>query len=248
MKESTRDKLWESYGEKRLKLENSDFVESVLQSLEDVGICHIRCLGLGSISDSLLAMYQLCLLNIIESHLNENNKEIQVSLWDPIFTDNEKLFLEDKFKYQVIEDIELVMSKSLFYLPHFPISILETFITESKPIYILSNDLNVYTNKFTDLKYFEQFPNCARLTKLIQDKTAPKPKEEPTEDEFQVVVKKKNRKKKSSLVYTPPIIEYDFESAFFNDVESSVIEQGNKLDHPWDSAFTDLAFMKIIKN
>jgi hypothetical protein len=248
------EKLWNSFQDKLMKLKDSDLVKSIIKLFHSLEISHIRCLGLGSVSDSSLAMYQLCLLNIIQLYFNKDDKKInfKITFWDPAFTEQDKLFLTDKFDYEIIKDLESDTSSTLFYLPHFPIAELETFISEIKPLFVLSNDLTIYTTKFTDAKYFELYPNCSRLAKLIQDsnddssKTIPKE----IENEFQIVTKKKNRKnrkRENNAIFTPSTVNYDFDSAYFSSVQTSILKEGNDLSNAWTSAFTDLSFMKILK-
>lgn len=248
------DATWSVFVDRKRKLESSDLFKQISQTFDNNNIDNIdriRCLGLGSVTSSLLSMYQLCLLNLLEKYFLKNEQKIEVSIWDPIFSEKDKHFITERFNYKIIENDKDDNEKkysTMFYLPHFPISILETFITTNQPTCLLSNDLTVYTNKFTDSKFFQLYPNSARLAKLILDKNQMKDnkfvKESSINDEFRVV-KKKNRKKKSSILYTPPVVDYDFSSAYFKDVSCIIITEGNDLSHPWDSAFTDLTFSII---
>lgn len=249
-------KILDDLNIKKEILVKTQLFKEILTSLGDIEISYIRCLGLGSISNSSLAMYQLALLELIISHYKKSNTDesvLNVSFWDPAFSTEDIDFISKTLEYSVVEDIDLSknLDSTLFYMPHFPIEILEKFITDTKPIYILSNDVTAYTIKFTDLKFFELYPNCARLSKLITDKSNKKMIEKnekiPINDDFQVVVKKKNRKRKNNSKYIPPVVDYDLPSAFFKDVLFDRIQLGNDTSQAWDSAFTDLSFMTILQ-
>lgn len=277
------DKLWTVFTERKDNLKNSDLYKQIIDVIRPIKeISRIHCLGLGSI-DSLLSMYQICLLSLIADHFNEtnngntnnaiNNKDnkgkidgkdenininkIKVSLWDPIFTETDISFIVDRLNYEIIKPDDTVYNNSVikkstfFYLPHFPILELEKFLANIKPMYLLSNNLLVYNDKFTDLKYFQLYPNCARISKLESDNTKDSKVASNNStlnssiDDFQVV-KKKNRKNRKVLNYIPPVVDYDFESAFFKSVITINITMGNNLTNSWSSAFTDLSFYTII--
>ncbi|KAG0690285.1 hypothetical protein C6P40_003306 [Pichia californica] len=256
------DKIWSLFEERKSILQKSSLYKQILQSLDPLNdiITRIRCLGLGSIINSSMPMFQMALLSLLVDHLmkiyndkknTNNNIIIEVSVWDPIFDETEILFLKHKLHYKVIEnDVndKQQQKNTLFYLPHFPISSLEKFISITQPQYLLSNDLTVYNNKFTDSKFFSLYPNSARLANLISQVTLNlnKTSDINSVDEFQIV-SKKNRKKKNPIKYIPSIIDYDFDSAFFKSVKSTKISNGNDLSNDWDSAFTDLAFYSILK-
>lgn len=248
------EKSWVSFVEKKKILKKSKVFEQVLSLIVPVQIQKIRCLGLGAVTDSSLAMYQLCLLSLLVDHFKEvkEREELEVSLWDPIFTEADKKFISDRLKYVILEDNDdkKAVKNTLFYMPHFPIEVLEKFITETEPEYLLSNDLTVYTNKFTDTKFFQLYPNSARMAKII---TEQEEKIKGTgvlskaldNDEFHIVTKKKQRKRKNAIKYKPAVVDYKFESAFFRKIVMERVTEGNILSNVWDSAFTDLSFLHI---
>lgn len=240
--------MWVSYEAKRAILEKSEVLRSILESVENLKITNIRCLGLGLFGDSASAMYQLALLTLLELHFQSGSPQIEVTLWDPAFTAVEVEFLTTNFNYTVVESVELEAQSTLFYMPHFPIAALENVLTKHHPLHVLSNDLTVYNTKFTDAKYFEQYPNCARLANLTNRSKLPEdnagPKDTDT-DGFQMVTKKKNRRKKNSAVHVPTVVDYEFDAAYFKEVSTSQITAGNNTDNPWDSAFTDTVLMVL---
>ncbi|TID29002.1 hypothetical protein CANINC_002150 [Pichia inconspicua] len=238
--------LAREYENKLKKLENSKLINDSTRILDTATVSSIRCLGLGSITVSSQAMYQLCFISLIKNHLEKthHNSEIRVTLWDPVFTDEETSFLKNEFNYIVDEKEPLRTEDTLYFMPHFPIVALENIITKHKPRYIFSNNLLVYTFKFTDTKYFELYPNCARIVKLIQSELKNKPKEENQTSDFQIVSRKKKISKRTQ--YVPKTVHYDFESAYFANVNFIEVSEGNNSDRPWSNAFTDLAFFEII--
>lgn len=254
---TTQDKLTKTLDERTTILKDSDVVNQIKTAIDKVlldkstSFTTIRCLGLGPISDSSNAMYQLSLLNILVKHLFKENENFNISLWDPIFTKEETTYLETIPNFKVEETFETKeIGKTLFYMPHFPIGAFEELINQYKPKYILSNDLMVYYYKQPEAKFFEKSLNCARLAQLILKKSETKSdttaEQKPVDDGFQLPTKKKNRKKTNSIRHTPIIINYDFESAYFNDVKATNITKGNILDNQWTSSFSDMCFMEII--
>lgn len=253
MPEPTKSILTNAYEHKLSQIEKSDVIKETYIVLDKlVELTEIRCLGLGSISSSAQAMYQLCFLSLLKKHLESHGTgtELKVSLWDPVFSALEISFIEEELNYTVKEKETSPSKTTLYYTPHFPIDLLEGFITDNRPKYMLTNNLTVYTFKFTDSKYFELHPNCARITKLIADtkkntelKGVSSEKGTPKEDGFEVVVKKKNRKNKNA--YVPPVVDYDFDSAYFSSVEAIDIKEGNDMNHNWGASFTDLTYIDI---
>lgn len=236
--------LANEYKEKLKVLENSELIQETIRKIDTTSVTNIRCLGLGSIASSLQAMYQLCFLSLIKEYFENgaSGDKINVTLWDPVFHKDEITFMEKELNYKIDENESSDASATLYYMPHFPIVAFENIITSCKPRYILGNNLIIYTFKFSDSKYFELYPNCARITKLILDKQEIKSQSKQAEDGFQLVSKKKNTRRKQ---YVPKVVDYHFESAYFTDVNAVEILEGNNLDRPWAFAFTDLAFFKI---
>jgi hypothetical protein len=102
----------------------------------------------------------------------------------------------------------------------------------------------VYTFKYTDAKYFELYPNCARiahLTSSTKGTTISSP------DDGFVVVKKSRPRSRSRKAYVPPAVEYDMDSAFFLTAIASRITSGQNTHSEWDAAFTDTSYYTLTK-
>ena len=133
---------------------------------------------------------------------------------------------------------------TLYYMPHLPIDVLETIIATEHPTRMLTNDLSVYTFKYTDAKYFELYPNCARIAHLTSSTKATTIS---SPDDGFVVVKKSRPRSRSRKAYVPPAVEYDMDSAFFLTAIASRITSGQNTHSEWDAAFTDTSYYTLTK-
>ncbi|KAG7691826.1 hypothetical protein KL911_004710 [Ogataea haglerorum] len=114
----------------------------------------VRCLALGSPIEEEQANFQLALLCEIGRHLNIN----MVSVYDPAFTTEDKHFLSSECNFRIEQSFDPQgLDDVLFFVPHAPIILLESLLSK-KPKYILTNDVSIYTNKFTHKEFFEKFP------------------------------------------------------------------------------------------
>ncbi|ESX01918.1 hypothetical protein HPODL_04685 [Ogataea parapolymorpha DL-1] len=139
----------------------------------------VRCLALGSPIEEEQANYQLAFLCEISRHLNIDT----VSVYDPAFTKDDKRFLSSECGFQIETSFEPHnMDCVLFFVPHAPIDLLESLFS-IKPNYILTNDVSIYTNKFTDKEYFDKYPLCATVCNSIGTKV----------DDGFTVVKRRNK-------------------------------------------------------
>ncbi len=141
-------------------------------------------------------------------------------------------------------DADADSSTTLYYMPHLPIDVLETIIATEHPARMLTNDLSVYTFKYTDAKYFELYPNCARIAHLT---SSTKTTTISSPDDGFVVVKKSRPRSRSRKAYVPPAVEYDMDSAFFLTAIATRITSGQNTHSEWDSAFTDTSYYTLTK-
>ncbi|GMG19776.1 unnamed protein product [Ambrosiozyma monospora] len=248
----------------------------------------IRCLAIGSISTEFQALYQLCLLKLLVDHFKIPNCD--VSLYDPVFNNLDLVFLKDVLGYSV--DAEYLVDEKqekndandrdgdelgvLYFMPHSPISLIESIFDSDMPQFLLVNDLVVYDNKFTKFEYFQKFPNCARVTNLISvgssanSTTAKTAETGPTsngtipshststqtetpsqnisnDNEFQVVTKKKKKNKKNRKAFKEPVVEYHYDQAYFDDIVYHCFELGNDDSKPWGNSFSDFCLIALSK-
>ncbi|XP_049820626.1 SRR1-like protein [Aethina tumida] len=119
------DKTWR-IEEAKIELLSTDFYDSIsaslkegLTALSNCTISEIICLGLGRIGECLIPRFQfallLCLYDIYK---------VKISVFDPVFTDEEKCILKHFNCNILTENLEgkyKVKDKYiLFYLPHCP--------------------------------------------------------------------------------------------------------------------------------
>ena len=155
-----------------------------------------------------------------------------------------KAEVEAEVEVCVDVDADADSSTTLYYMPHLPIDVLETIIATEHPTRMLTNDLSVYTFKYTDAKYFELYPNCARIAHLTSSTKATTISS--PDDEF-VVVKKSRPRSRSRKAYVPPAVEYDMDSAFFLTAIATRITTGQNTHSEWDAAFTDTSYYTLTK-
>lgn len=183
----------------------------------------IRCLGLGSPTDSFPALYQLAYILELQNLWN-----CSVSMYDPVFTDSDLNLLE-KLNFSVSELDDSDRENTLYYLPHVGLDVTSSLLEQKKPKYLLANHISHHTDLFTKSLLHEAHYIISHLKHLVDgdDYHAP---------EF-TEVKKKRRNKK----YVPPPVEYSFESMYFKSVK--VISLGKFGE--FQNAFNYLAYHHI---
>lgn len=210
--------------ENRDVIRKSEFFNEIKSSI-DVPFTRIRCLALGSPSQSSDARYQYALLLELIDLLGVK----EVSLYDPVFTEEDKQLFGG---YKVEETFNQPQDKTvLFYIPHLPLEVMEQVVNNEKPVYFLGNDVIAHTDRLTKKKLAELYPSMAIMVQYL-DKGK-------FDDGFTKVTK--SRKK-----YKEPEITYDFNSVYFNNVKIiRYLHNFNKSD-PWGNSFSDLALHKLI--
>lgn len=95
----------------------------------------IRCLALGSPTTSSIALYQLALLQLIQTHLGIPDTEI--SMWDPVFT-NMDMEVFGALGYKTEENYDNSTKdwtkSTLVYMIHSPPSLTESIISTVAPL------------------------------------------------------------------------------------------------------------------
>lgn len=218
--------------------ESSLFKETI-KILKDHSITHARCLALGSPSDSNAALYQLAFLTQICRHFDVNLSN--VSLYDPVFNEFDNQFLTNVTNFKVSEEDIFVGLNTLYFLPHASLELTEQILNDSKPSFLLANDIMSHTDRLTKKKIHDTYRTISLIIKVLENtKTTPKEKD----DFISVTVKKKkNRNKKP--VFKEPEIEYDYRNCYFKAAELTRIEN---VQGVWGSSFSDIAFHHIIPN
>ncbi|KAG7664983.1 uncharacterized protein J8A68_001511 [[Candida] subhashii] len=213
-------------------------------TLPPKSITSIRCLALGSPTDSTPAKYQLSLLLQLIPLLNTPELITTISFYDPIFTELDIQLIKTLLPTAIIQQeyTPPIPNTTLYFLPHAPLDLMEEILKVDKPAYLLCNDLISHTDRLTKRKLSEQYPTIAvcveYLTKSEQTTTAE------GGDGFIPVTKKRRNKKKG--VFVEPEIVYDFDGVYFKGVERERFDHGSDKGDPWGNSFSDLAYHYII--
>lgn len=209
--------------EYRDTIRQSDLYEDIKKSL-DCEITTIRCLALGSPSESKNAKYQLALLLELQDLF-----DAKVSVYDPIFNDKDKELLDG---FTIEEEFTSDSEKTLYFLPHASLELTEHILNINKPKYFLANDVVTHTDRLTKKKLADMYPSLSILVHLLEDNsTVKKPS-----DGFTTVSRRKKFKE--------PVIDYNIESVYFDKVQIHRYLHNSK-QAPWGTSFTDLAYHYI---
>ncbi|CAI5760077.1 unnamed protein product [Candida verbasci] len=209
----------------RKTLIESELVTEILRCLHGLEFDCIRCLALGSPSESLAAQYQLALLLILQEHLTA-----KISIYDPILNEKDREILKD----MEIEEKYDNKSNTLYFLPHAPLTLMENLLNMDHPTYLLCNDVITHTDRLTKRKLNEKYPYLSCAVYLLGDNQS--------KDGFTPVVnKRKNRQK-----FIEPEINYPIDEIYFKHISISRFENTKKND-AWGNSFTDLAFHRLTK-
>lgn len=218
--------------------ESSLFKETI-KILEYRSITHIRCLALGSPSDSNAALYQLAFLTQVcrEFDVNPSN----VSLYDPVFNELDNQFLTTVTNFKITEKDTFIDLKTLYFLPHASLELTEQVLNDSKPSFLLANDIISHTDRLTKKKIHDTYRTISLLIKVLENaKITPK-----ENDDFVSVTLKKKKNRNKKPVFKEPEIEYDYANCYFKTAELTRIENAQGI---WGNSFSDIAFHHIIRN
>lgn len=224
-------------------IKDSNLFAETTDIVNDLSFSQIRCIALGSPSDSKSALYQLAYLLEIASNLNVEHENI--SIYDPIFNDEDELLLTKHLNFKIeSKPTNLKVDKTLFFLPHAGLDITESLINEYEPIWLLSNDLISHTDRFSKQKLHDQYKTISLLVHILLKDIPKKEVENKKDDGFTTVkkTKKKNKNNNQKYIYQEPIIDYNFDVAYFSNIKLTRFE---KTEGPWENAFTDLSFQCI---
>lgn len=122
-------------------IRTSKLFQDISLSLENIEISTIRCLALGSPSESKNARFQLALLIELQQLL-----DAEVSLYDPIFNEKDNEILKD---FTIEKEFTSDSSKTLYFLPHASLELTEEVLNTNQPKYFLANDVIAHTDRLT---------------------------------------------------------------------------------------------------
>ena len=217
----------------------STLFKETIKILQYRSITHIRCLALGSPSDSNAALYQLAFLTQVCRDFDVNPSN--VSLYDPVFNELDNQFLTNVTNFKISEKDTFVGLKTLYFLPHASLELTEQVLNDSKPSFLLANDIISHTDRLTKKKIHDTYRTISLLIKVLENtKIAPK-----ESDDFISVTLKKKKNRNKKPVFKEPEIEYDYANCYFKTAELARIEN---VQGVWGSSFSDIAFHHIIRN
>lgn len=200
---------------------------------EQIAFKRIRCLALGSPVETKIALFQLAYL--VEIQREYSVEPENVSLYDPVFNKDDERLLKEHLGYEIDEtyDIEeACIKETIFFLPHAGLDITDCLIEETKPQWIIGNDLISHTERLSKQKLYETYRNLAYLVKLIEESN-----HNQIDDGFTSVKPKSKKNRKNKYVFKEPELIYDFSKVYFDKVLHEKLPSD---DGVWGNAFTDL--------
>lgn len=222
----------------RKTLRSSELLQQTVQLITldcTPAINYIRCLALGSPSESTAALYQLAYVLELSESLNIPTENI--SHYDPVFTREDTLLLESlgSVVEQVYQDKHQLSTTTLYFLPHAGLDLTNTLIETHRPTYLLANNLITHTDRISKQKLHQQYVQLSLLANLVQPATV-----SPVAVLDGFTVARKLRRKRNA--YQPPKIDYDYSNVYFSDINLKPLDN---LQGPWVNAFTDLTLHTI---
>lgn len=218
-------------------IEESTLLEETIQTLKEYPITHIRCLALGSPSDSIPALYQLAFLMQICRYFKVATSN--VSLYDPVFNDIDTHLIEHIQKYSISEQDEFSVCNTLYFLPHASLELTEVLLKESKPLWLLGNNIMSHTDRLTKRKLHTTYGTISLLVHLLGEIETPS-----KENDGFISVSAKKKKRNRKPIFKEPEIDYNYESCYF---EKATLTQFKCINGAWGNSFSDLAFHSIIR-
>ncbi|ODV94457.1 hypothetical protein PACTADRAFT_51293, partial [Pachysolen tannophilus NRRL Y-2460] len=229
------DSLYIEFCDKLELLANSFFYKETILILNKIKfepkITNIRCLTIGSISQDSAALYQLCYLKLLADFFQLSGEKI--SIFDPIFTNLDSKFLIEKLGFKIDKNSNFA---DFYFMPHAPIVLIEEILIKDKPKFMLTNDISIYNDKWSDYELYEKYPNIALLKNCIQNNKDNE--QEKQSNGFQIYHSKKKLKKKN-LVHIEPTINYNYQDCFFTKCTKLQFIQNN--EQLYGNSFSDMA-------
>ncbi|CCE61877.1 hypothetical protein TPHA_0B02050 [Tetrapisispora phaffii CBS 4417] len=218
------------------------------------GIDRIRCLALGSFHEEIPARYQFALLlEIIEKIEHENGKQLKVSIYDPVFTNDDIEYIGKNGINWTIDENPPQWSNftdsTIYYLPHAPLDLTENVIKNEHPKIWLANNLIEHSDRYTKAQLYDKYPVIAKLVYILTSNSSVSGNSGVIQDKkiqedgftrFESSKKKRGRKKK--LAVSQCSFDYSLIESYFNNCRfESKFNDGLLLNNkPWINSFSDL--------
>ncbi|RCK64787.1 SRR1-like protein BER1 [Candida viswanathii] len=179
--------------EYRETVRESKLYEDIKTTLDCDNVSTIRCLALGSPSESKNAKYQLALLLELQDLF-----DAKVSVYDPVFNEKDRDLLEG---FTMEEEFDGDSDTTLYFLPHASLELTEEILNKNKPKFFLANDVVTHTDRLTKKKLANMYPTLSILVHLLDDTAR-------ANDGFTTVSRRKKFKE--------PVIDYNVDSVYFD--------------------------------
>ncbi|KAK9464501.1 hypothetical protein V1512DRAFT_268231 [Lipomyces arxii] len=109
-------------------------------------VTEIRCLALGRISETEISKWQTAVLDCLRAELGVQ----KVSCYDPDFVELDKEIMGLMNIEVTGEHVELVRSRTLYYMPHAPIFLVDRIMGEPEVKFVLGNDVSGYAERLQE--------------------------------------------------------------------------------------------------
>lgn len=245
-----KQKLLQSYPE---IIKNTKIFKDIIEHIEinKYDFNEVRCLALGSFFEEIQPLYQLSLLlEIVLWKMDEPPKEnkLKISLYDPVFTKDDIEFINIELNglhenvtwvYETESEWECAAQnndKTLYYIPHGDLHLLEYLFPLVKPKLYLGNYLFDQLLRVDDSDHkMKYLVNIKR--KCYEDGTISDTSIKDDSDSFKQTVSK-NKRKILTVENNKPVenIALYFKTITVPTKSHTSIEPG-----PWLSAFSSLA-------
>lgn len=249
----------EQLDEFRKVIRESAMFQALVEQINalEISINMIRCLAIGSFTDDFPARYQLALLLELYSALSTEENRVTVSIYDPVFTDEDKAFISKMGDSWLIEETKPHLKEDanhiLYFLPHAPLDLTENILINGRPQFWLANNIIQHVDRYTKLQLHENYPQLSKLVSLLESSNADMngtsqrlKNDANSNDGFSTVLSKKKRKN-NKLRLKQVEIDYNSIDSYFSSCKVLTDFDNGRLlrDKPWINAFSDLTFHLI---
>lgn len=211
-------------------IRRSSIVSRTLSIFKEMpSFTHIECIALGSPTNEANAGYQLCYVILLAEACGIPHSSVR--LYDPVFSDSDKCLLRDELHFSISSvSSQESPDHTLHLLPHAVIDLIDSYLKQERPRYLVTNDLSQYLFKWNQGELYSAYPHVAMLQNLCE---GPCPKQ----DDFKLVTRKARQPE------APPV--YDYASCYFSTANHWNL-QGAVSSEMYDYAFSNLCFYALM--
>lgn len=218
----------------RKSLFYKEVVEQLAES--DIKYTKVRCIALGSITEEPLLLYQYLFLVLLVELLSVD----VVTLWDPVFNDTDREIFTSR-NHKVSEKTD--SSKDTFYfMPHIPIEVFDDILANEKPTAMLTNNISLYSTKWSDLDLYSKFKYIALLMNSCDIQKIDTCTDS-VENGFQIASGKKKRRNRNK--YVPQKVVYDYQGCYFDTCTTFGLVSSKDLTSTYGTSFSDMSLYHL---